>query len=276
MHFLKHTSYSLFIALLLAGISLLSSCEKNTGIQPTTPKPACRPTSIVYGSLERKYEYNADDQLIKFSDGVTFIKFEYTDSRVTKLIYYRDNDETKVNLTDQIEYNSKGQWMRHTYIEPLTSGNKVIQENTAEYDPNGNRVKIIAYVNGKPVKIYTFEYSNGNLMKQIIDQDGASVLSYTYEYDINHENELTSFESLIRFGYLYTQLGMESTPSNNMLKKVNTFDSNGSLSQTADFAYEYNSKGFPTKLTVSGGDLNGDGQVDAKDVYIWSYLYDCI
>ena len=61
-----------------------------------------------------------------------------------------------------------------------------------------------------------------------------------------------------------------------MLKKVNTFDSNGSLSQTADFAYEYNSKGFPTKLTVSGGDLNGDGQVDAKDVYVRNYNYDCL
>lgn len=259
--------YSSIIALQITGLCLFFSCDKNSDDRPSVAQPACRPTSIMFGALESKYEYNTAGQLIKFTDGITYIKYEYADGKAIKLTYYRNNDEASVNLTDLIEYNANGQWIKHSYT---VAGTNDKQENTAQYDGNGNRIKIITTVNGKSVKTYTFEYSNGNLTMQIIEND----LSYTYEYDLNHENELTNFESLVRFGYTGTQFGMESTPSKYMLKKVNTF-LKGSPTHSADFHYEYNTKGFPTKLEISGGDLNGDGQVDAKDIYIWTYQYDC-
>jgi hypothetical protein len=238
-------------------------------------KPACRPTSIFISSNESKFEYDVNGQLIKFIGPYNnYIKFGYKSNRVEELTYYYDNDESKITDIDKIEYNSRGQWTRHSY-----SLSK--DEELAVYDEIGNRIEIIKKANNKVHRSYSFEYSNGDLIKQAksyYNADGSLfTYYYTYEYDTSKENKLASFESLSGHGHLTEdRLGQEPTPSKHMLKMVKTMSSDGStVSLSASFDYEYNDKGFPIKVTISGGDLNGDGQINSDDVIVQLYNYDC-
>jgi len=252
------------------------SCKNNDDPLPAIEKPVCQLISVVTGLNERHYEYNDDEQLIKSIESYNnYAKFEYKNDRVARVTYYRDDDESKVYEIDRIEYNSKGQWIKHTY----ELDNIVL---IAEYNAAGNRTMITQKMNGKLTEIYVFEYLDGNMMKQTIDHyDIHESLSYssfyTYAYDLNTANKLTYFESLVRFGYNEVRLGRESTPSKNMLKTVNTLSWDGSeVSVSANFEYEYNDKGFPTKLTISGGDLNGDGNLNENDILVYPYEYNCL
>jgi hypothetical protein len=150
------------------------------------------------------------------------------------------------------------------------------------YDGMGNRIEIIKKANNKVYRSYIFEYSNGNLIKQAksyYNTDGSLQFTnyYTYEYNMSKENKLASFESLTGHGHVTEdRLGEEPTPSKHMLKTVKTMSSDGSaVSSSANFDYEYNDKGFPIKLTISGDDLNGDGQTNSNDVVLYTYEYDC-
>ena len=277
IQFLKKISCSLLKVIVLAGLSLLSSCKDNdVEPSPVEQKPACQLTSIFINSNESKFEYDVNDQLIKFIGAYNnYIKFGYKNNRVEELTYYYDNDESKVTDIDKIEYNSSGQWTRHSYF--LSK-----DEDLAVYDETENRIEIINKANDIVYRSYIFEYSNGNLIKQSksnYNTDGSFSFTsyYTYEYDVNKENKLASFESLIGYRYLTeTRLGQEPTPSKHMLKTVKTLLSDGStVSMSASFEYEYNDMGFPTKLTISGGDLNGDGETNSNDVLVYTYQYDC-
>ena len=262
--------------LLLAG--LLSCSEKEESpVIPVLAKPDCLPTRITVGSNHNTFAYDLDRRLVKSYDGLTvYIKYAYSGDRLIKLIYYHDNDESKVIDTDEIQYNAMGLWTKHVRT---MSG----EEDIAEYDSNGNRIKITSTKNGKAYQTYWFDYDNGNLVKQSrtrYDKDGSvsSALFYSYEYDLSKANKLAHFELFFQRGYGRTsRLGGESTPPKNLMTKVHTHSSDGGpVLTTADFEYAFNEKGFPTTITVSGGDLNQDGITDESDVVYYVNVYDCL
>ncbi len=259
-------------------VLLLSCSEKDENpIIPVFTKPDCLPTVVTTGSIQSTFEYDPDRRIIKSYDGLTsYIKYEYSGDRLQKLTYYYDNDESKVLDIDEIQYNARGLWTKH--VRAMSD-----EEDIAEYDPSGNRTKVTLNKNGKTYRSYIFEYANGNLIKlsKTYHNDDGSVsftLFYSYEYDLSQENTLAYFELYVQRGYLIDRrLGQESTPSKNLLTKVHTHSSDGGpIERTGNFEYTFNAKGFPTNITVSGGDLNADGVTDENDIAHFNYIYNCI
>lgn len=239
-------------------------------------RPECTPTKLTVGWEEYEYEYNSKGQLIT---SVAYpynhyIKYEYGNNQLVRITYYSNEDLSDIFDIDEIEYNDKGQWIRH-------NGTKTNHVAIANYDELGNRTEVIIKVNNKLTQSYAYEYTNGNMTARVITvYDAQGSVSYkryhTFEYYLDKENKLSQFESLVQYGYAFdSRLGHEPTPSKNLLKRVNTLSDETTVFISADFEYEFNEKGYPTKISVSGADLNGDGQVNADDLAIWQFDYTC-
>ena len=73
-------------------------------------------------------------------------------------------------------------------------------------------------------------------------------------------------------GYSSFGYGNYATPSKNMIKKINSQEQGGPVTFYTNYEYEYNDKGYPTKLTISGGDNDGNG---IPDLFVYNYTYQC-
>ncbi|GEO06983.1 hypothetical protein AAE02nite_46470 [Adhaeribacter aerolatus] len=221
------------------------------------------------------YQYDAKDKLSNFIDPYNYpIKFVYdANNRLIKINYYFDFNEANVVATEQIEYNAKGQWSKITYAE---TGDINKTERTYEYDANGNRTMINFFKDGKRQWSYAYEYTNGNLAElKYIDDANRHGTSFVFEYDTSRENKLAKFEETMHVGFSSYGFGNIWTPSKNMIKKINLKETGGPTVFYASYTYEYNDKGYPTKLTTFTDDVNQDGLKNDPASFVYEYTYQC-
>lgn len=203
------------------------------------------------------FTYDAQERItaVKYSFGdYDSLHFEYNSkNQVVRMTYHFANEMIK---TVVIEYNAQGKWSKFT--ERYTySADQEAYTLTAEYDSNGNRIKI--YNENETI---TYEYAAGNMTKSVFtNKSGAITSTYTttYEYYTDKENKLAAFEEIYDFGF--------ETHSKNLLKKESSISSSPTPPRTTSYTYEYNTNGFPTKKSrissVSGS------------VYSNLYTYQC-
>lgn len=239
--FIRLTSYVLF----LVALSITSSCKKDDGPDPNiTTAPACKVMKITDSDGDIvKIDYDSKDRIVKITDDTYYLSLEYdNDNRITKISDYDDN---LLESTRTLEYNAKNQWVKMTVTEPGVSG---AETYTAEYDASGMRTKITLKDNNTTESIRSFEYANGNLMKETDTYYfGSSSYNSTtiYEYYTDKENKLQSLYDIIGIGF-------NGSTSKNLVRKE-TYKGSGSTTSIDEYTYEFNNKGFPTKITQKSG-----------------------
>jgi len=194
-----------------------------------------------------KYEYDSQNRITKIS---WFDKANGDFYNTTKTFFYNGND-----LVKTVE---KGQWHDDVTIEYVKNGNKI---NISEDHGNDNIFTYTLDLNddGYPIK-YTgyndyylgnvqinYQYKDGNLIKETWD---VYTSSFDYKYD-NNKSPFYHCKTHKWYLILYEGYGNH----NNVIEKLEG-------DWKTEYTYEYDSAGFPTKITSS----------DSKDnVYILKY-----
>lgn len=178
------------------------------------------------GSFLCEYEGNLLKK-IKYSNGTTELEYFYSNGKISK-VYWEDEG------TWDYSYDSKKRLAKE--IRTLPNGRQEITEYQYIDD---NTVKTIT--NGQE-HIYTF--ANGNLVREKIPNN-----TITYQYDNKNNWKYANKFSLVIDGPLATFLGTDYSKNN--LTKVVISGNYGSHQVT--FEYEYNSAGYPIKITSSEG-----------------------
>lgn len=162
------------------------------------------------------YEYNNLDQLVK----------KYIDFSTSN-----DQDNTSI-----YEYDAQGRWIKGTYTSSRSSSTLFLY-----YDDNGNRAKTESFDNKTKALEYTgnFQYKNGNLIwsKRLFASGYSTESTYEYYDDLENKNQPIAASMGGYYG--------EETVSKNLYKTIVTTSENGT--STAEYTYEINDKGFPTK-----------------------------
>lgn len=194
------------------------------------------------------FEYDGQKRMTKLTSDDEYLTIEYNGAgRAVKALTY---DNNVLESTTVLEYNARGQWIKSTITESV-GGDKT--ELTAEYDGSGNRTKLTYNDFDGSTLDYgsteTFTYANGNLTRSEVSWSSQgsdpSVTTYTYEYYTDRENKMGYADEL------FVMLGGDGLffpQSRNMIKKKT--GSGNNFSGTTDYMYEYNDKGFPTKITL--------------------------
>jgi hypothetical protein len=256
--FTRHSLQVFFCAVTAMGLSTFTtSCTKDEQAVTPANTPACLLTAMSYKEDTQTLEYDSKSRVNKMASSENYLTVEYdNNNRAVKMLRY-DMDGI-LTETIMIEYNTQGQWIKSTSIDPEDASTTV---STAEYDSNGNRIKVTG-----DNSVTTYEYADGNLIKSI-DKYGSNTKTTSYEYYTDKDNKLNIIQELFNIGY-------GATPSKNLLKKE-MYNSSGT---GRTYTYEFNEKGFPTKMTTTTtGDINNDNKVDADDVDIDVYTqsYQC-
>lgn len=259
-------------ALPLVALLAFFGCDRDKDVTPNTP--ACIPVKQTLqtegGRSPELYvdiEYNAQEKPIRITSqamGETgwYNLLEYDDKgHLTKTTYYVAGQVREYQV---YEYNQAARLVKATYHD---AGGSISATFSHEYDSKGNRIKTMyesKQWGGSPTSTTTtYEYAGGNLVRSIATGDGWSGSTTEYEYYLDREHKLGTYEATV-YG---------TVPNRNMLKKITqTYpNSGGSSTYTYDYTYEYNDKGFPTKMIwVSKGS-------QTPDVYTHttSYEYQC-
>jgi len=195
-----------------------------------------------------RHIYNDRNQLIT-SDFYWDISMASSDSRVIEAAMNRKEwvnpDNTPKSISHALEYNSKSQLIRKSYIRPsvhITDSEEFLYEND-------RIVRATGYYNNS-ISGYTDDLydDNGNIIKQtkyFVSSAAIAELSTTteYEYD-NMHNPYQSFKRLITPG-VYTN-------QNNITRETCTIqfevDPSTEKVQITENSYEYNDRGYPLKV----------------------------
>lgn len=179
------------------------------------------------GSFLCEYEGNLLKK-IKYSNGTTEREYFYSNGKISK-VYWEDEG------TWDYSYDSKKRLAKE--IRTLPNGRQEITEYQYIDD---NTVKTIT--NGQES---TYIFANGNLVREETPNN-----TITYQYDNKNNWRYANKFSLVIDGPLATFLDPSYSSKNNVTKVV-TSGNYGSDQVT--FEYEYNSEGYPTKVTDSRG-----------------------
>ena len=180
------------------------------------------------------YEYDGNLlKSIKHDNGTVEHEFSYSNGRLIKH-YYRDEG------ISEYAYDNQGRLSKKT--RTLNGSQKIteyryIDDNTIQ-----------ATYNGRNITTYTF--SNGNLVREE-DSRGTIVYEYDNKNNWQYKNNLiiTTFSA---FSYPF-----DAIFSKNNIVKITVRGSQGEVrpgelsyeNTTVTFQYEYNSDGYPTKVT---------------------------
>ncbi len=195
-----------------------------------------------------KHTYNDINQLIT-SDFYWDMSIASSNSSVLEAAMNRTEwvnpGNTPKSITHTLEYNGEGQLIRKNYIRTADSNSDYV-----EFMYEGEKIiKETGYYNNSLSSYTNYIYDdNGNIIKQLkyfISSSGIAELATTtdYEYD-NMHNPFQAFRRL-------TTPGVFTNP-NNITKETYTlnFEVDPSIEkvQITEYSYEYNDKGYPSKV----------------------------
>lgn len=259
-------------ALPLVALLAFPGCNREKEVAPGTP--ACKPVKQNIRSADGTepdtqidVEYNAQEKPARVAvqtEGFTgqYSLFEYGPAgHLSKsTVHHSDGQVFQYQV---YEHNPAGRLVKITYHD---ADGTVSNTFTNEYDGSGNRVKTVSQSTApgtEQTTSTTYEYAGGNLVRSIENGGFLDGMVTEYEYYLDRENKLSTYEET-----LYGKV-----PSRNLLKKrtstyLKSFDG---LAYTSEFTYEYNDKGFPTKV-VSTSRHNQGPDIQTNET---SYVYQC-
>jgi hypothetical protein len=178
------------------------------------------------GKVQKKFEYDEQNRIVKVYKYDEDGKLGYTQT----ITYNADNSVTVEGVSNYEK--STENFVRNG--DKITVGNKTLTINEDEY------------IAGEETEyyFYTLQYENGNLIERkyfYIDADGEAVESYGYDDKKSPFSNSNTPKWLLQH-----LLDFEYSNKNNAL----TFETEEGIRPIrAEYKYEYDSDGFPTKKT---------------------------
>ncbi|MEE4213632.1 MAG: hypothetical protein V2I34_01110 [Bacteroidales bacterium] len=256
------------IALMLFCITILSSCEKVEQLIVENADIPLISKVLIDGVSYYEYTYNDANLLNEEKSKFHYTKHNYSDnnllstsefyvdpgmfssnSRVVQASMNRTEwvnpDNSAKSLTQSFDYNSDGLLARKTYTRP-----SVTDSEYSEFTFENNRIsRQTMYWQDVMSFFIEYEYDeNGNVTKEskyYVSSGGIAELWTTTEYEFDDmHNPFLAFKRLMSPG--------KYTNPNNITKETYTIyfevDQWTQKVQITNNTYEYNSKGYPTKV----------------------------
>lgn len=268
--------------LLCLSLLITTACNKETETTPTPTGPitkpddkktACMITRIDKGSGDyTTYQYDENNRLTSFSEN------EIVSGAVSTISNTIERDlQNRIKrivgtyptgpgfMVYEMFYDEQGRWTKTTYSISLDASKPGTLQSTltTEYSAQGVISKIVQATTNGYVYNYTYEYNNGNPVK--VAFDAAICL---YEYDSEKEVALKDIDLLNLYRHAKTSpvgfFPSGTTPAKHLLTKIN--DKNGAF--LAQFSYEYNEHGYPTKVSIYS---HFNGPAPKTETYVISY-----
>ena len=212
------------------------------------------------------FEYNTDGKLSKelvYENNELLLRstFTWISNSATVMIEYKNESGEWVEVEkERFEFDADGQIIK---LQGFDESNGVWEEGGYELFTwaNGNITKSEEWDIGNKKRIFETRFLNkvrmhereNTLLKSTMDTKYSTTV---YEYD----NQNNAYASLGLFWGIITR--------NNEIKSVET--ASDGFTWTSNHVYEYNDKGFPTKIT--GTYSNSNGPVDSGVILL---EYDC-
>jgi hypothetical protein len=256
-------AHYIVLCAMIAQAFVFQGCTKEEGVLPLpTPAPvvSCKliKSNLQNSKYYNQYEY-ANNKLIKTSNyklpdtllSYTVIVYN-AQSKPVKTLHYNGRDNSLTSAVD-IEYGVNGQWSKRTATTPGKTGSGV---SVAEYDADGNRVKITFTSDYDEIFFnpheYVYEYVDGNVSRQLVyyngdgggnDVPGTPSDIFTYAYYTDKENKTRGLEA----GDV-TELSFNSPSlSKNLIKSISEDDQGNGYQYLTEYTYELNTEGYVTK-----------------------------
>lgn len=266
----------LFYPFALGCLCLLGSfgsCERDPEPRPA-PLPACRATrwdDPADSAGRVLYAYDAKKRLVALhheagGNAFSFWTFTYDERNQLTGKTFAARRDSPITRTVTYRYNAQGQMTGWVVME-----NGRYTEVTRELDAEGNctRLTVVDTDRNRGVSItsqHAYQFQDGNLVGSVTHAGTDAERHHTYQYYPDQENKLRSHHDLVG---TFAEVGPGT--SRNL---VRTAASVGTKHPEADahtrqYTYEYNAKGFPTRIhSVS----THAGITSASDAVI---EYDC-
>jgi hypothetical protein len=255
-------------ALILFGALILCSCEKEKGLVIENTDIPLLSKVLIDGVSHYEYAYNDANLLIEEKSKFHYTKHNYNDNNLlSSSEFYMDPamfssnssvveaamnrkewvnpDNTAKSLTQKFEYDGTGRLARKIYTRPSVTSSEY-SEFTFD---NGRISRQTMYWENEITFYIDYSYDEkGNLIKESkyhVPSTGIPELWTTteYEYDDKH-NPYQVFKRLMSPG--------KFTNPNNITKETYTIhfevDQWIQKVQISNNTYEYNDKGYPTKV----------------------------
>ncbi len=230
------------------------SCERDREPRPVAA-PACRvtrwydPTGAAGSAVST---YDAKQRLVALhheqnGNAFSFWTFTYNEHNQLTGKTFADRQDAPVTLTVTYRYNAQGHVTARVVME-----NGRHTEATRELDAEGNCIRLAVVTTDLNTGVsltrrHSYQYQAGNLVSSITDIGTDAERHHTYEYYPGQENKLGAYEALTG-----TLEGPEPGPNRNLVKTARSVSpQNPAINpETRQYTYEYNAKGFPTRITT--------------------------
>lgn len=263
-----------YLSVILLLIIAFASCQKDEdhhydSRSPSEPptEPRCFVNHIIEGNgdnVELEYINNKISEVTEvFSSGAEEMHsiYEYNNGILSSVKVYENDTMTHKN--EYVIENNRISKVSFFSID--NAGNLVPAAYETHYSYNSDdQISVVEYKENSIVtqrNEYTWE--NGNLKeeKYYTASNGSQFglwSTYAYTYD-DQKNPLRG---------IGIDFFVDSYNINNILEKLTSYTSEGSTDRQETYTYEYNSNGYPTKITKV--DQNGSVNIDE-----YTYTYTC-
>lgn len=256
------------VLLVLLAFGAASCGEENPDdlVTPVDPQSGCRLTELrEQGDDEvTKVEYNAQGNISKVTETGR------GDTDIIAYTYDANNRLIKVEQTND----SDNDYSAYEYTNGLVSAIKeydggVLESTiTLKYDANKRLIELTEDLDDDIYKV-TFEYDNkGNVTKSEAFFDNMLSRRRVFENYDDKKTPLSAVPGLVE----PSAMASKNNPGKETVQYFTDQDGNGQVdaqpydSRVTTYTYEYNSNGFPTKITQS--EAGGRS-------YIQLYTYNC-
>lgn len=248
---------------------LITSCRKKENIPGIAPKPKVQVQTEyrlqrVYGDSGKTfqtYSYN-DNKLVKTVTRVHYVMaFHYTvpDTNYSSNFYEYD-DQWRITRTANMPIAQAKEYSTFTYdnnLRPSARSSSKYTHALEQYTYDGDKLVERKYYDIKGQLYFTENWTynndgNANKYARVYATPSQGKIEITYhEYDKRHALRfaMPGIQDILVMGD--SEKAVSSVSVNNATKYERTYTTNSSsYTQMIEVAYEYNSSGFPTKMTT--------------------------
>jgi hypothetical protein len=239
--FMKLKNLFIIALLMIAG---LSSCKKETTINPATPVVPVTPyerllLSVTGMNRDYTFAYNADKTIKSYTWGGGFYKGEFSYQPNKLVLNFFDNNGAKAG--DNIYELSNGITQKLTSTNYAANGTILdIYVTLCSYNAGGQLIKETYTKNGVPNGETDWSYDNNGDLSGLIakDMNGTITWQTTYEYDLSLFDKAASygqFNSNVT-GFVYPKKAIH------LIKKQTVIENN--ITKIYNYNYTFDAQGY--------------------------------